>query len=147
MTELGVGLAYTGETIKCSGISPCSGISRIYCSVVPSRCDLAYLAALDAGNANKHQPLLNLIAGAVEERLEMILTACGELPPTKALPLRELAILTGIEVDYLGWLARAGRIAAVKRSGRWYSTAEAVGAYQQEVTTKEQPRGRPRKGQ
>jgi Fic family protein len=108
---------------------------------------LAYLAALDAANANNHQPIVNVIARAVEESLEITLAACADVPPAKALPLRELALLTGIEVDYLGWLARAGRIAAVKRAGRWYSTAEAVAAYHHEVTTKEQPRGRPRKGE
>jgi Fic family protein len=107
---------------------------------------LAYLAALDAGNVDNHQLLLNLIARAVEENLDMTLAACADAPAAKALPLRELALLTGMEVDYLGWLARAGRIAASKRGGRWYSTQEAIASYQRAVAAKEQPRGRPRKG-
>src|SRR5947209_2701568 len=36
---------------------------------------------------------------------------------------------TGYSVDYLGWLVRQGRVAAVKRERRWYSTPDAVRQY------------------
>jgi hypothetical protein len=50
-------------------------------------------------------------------------------------------------VDYLGWLVRQGRLAAVKRGRRWYITAEAVRQYQAEVEAGSVPRGRPKNEQ
>jgi len=104
---------------------------------------LMYLTALDAASTEQYQPLLNLVARAVEERLETVLAASQDAPPAHTVPLRELAVLTGMDADYLGWLARAGRLAAVKRGGRWWSTLEAVEAYQHAVAHRERSPGRP----
>jgi hypothetical protein len=48
------------------------------------------------------------------------------------------------DVDYLGWLLREGRITGQKRCERWYTSEAAVRRYQQEVTERAVPIGRPR---
>jgi len=51
----------------------------------------------------------------------------------------------GMDVGYLGWLLREGRIAGQKRGGRWYTSAAAVRRYQREVANGAIPVGRPRR--
>jgi hypothetical protein len=55
-----------------------------------------------------------------------------------------LAKETGYSVDYLGWLVRQGRVAAMKRGRRWYSTLDAVRQYKGDVEAGSMPRGRPK---
>jgi hypothetical protein len=62
-----------------------------------------------------YTPLANLIGQAVEEGLDLYLQACAALPEENYQPLAALAKETGYSVDYLGWLVRQGRVAAVKR--------------------------------
>ena len=58
------------------------------------------------------------------------------------LPLQNLARECAVSVDYLGQLARKGKIEATKRGQYWYATRDAVQHYLSEATA--QPRGRPR---
>jgi Fic family protein len=105
---------------------------------------IRYIQALDTANTGNYTPLSNLIGQAVEEGLDLYLAACAALPDESYQPLSALAKETGYSVDYLGWLVRQGRIAAVKRGRRWYSTAEAIRQYQAEVEAGSVPRGRPK---
>src|SRR6266550_1474864 len=50
----------------------------------------------------------------------------------------------GYPPEYLSWLARQGRIEAVKRGGRWYSTRAAIEQYKAEAEEGKQKRGRPK---
>jgi hypothetical protein len=59
--------------------------------------------------------------------------------------LAELAASAGYSVNHLGWLVRQGRLDAIKRGGRWYSTPEALRQYEQDVQTGRFPAGRPKK--
>jgi hypothetical protein len=43
----------------------------------------------------------------------------------------------------LRWLARQGRLEAVKRGGRWYSTLEAIQQYRAQAQEGKKKRGRP----
>jgi hypothetical protein len=80
----------------------------------------------------------------VEEGLDLYLGACAARHEENYQPLAALAKETGYSVDYLGWLVRQGRIAAVKRGGRWYSAPDAVRRYKAEVEAGSMPRGRPK---
>lgn len=104
-----------------------------------------YLRALDAAGTGNFNPLANLVGRAVEGGLDLYLEACAQEPEGEYVPLAKLAGPEGFSVDYLGWLVRQGRIEAVKRGGRWYSTPEAVARYKEEVAQRVAPRGRPRK--
>jgi hypothetical protein len=54
--------------------------------------------------------------------------------------------VSGYSSAHLGWLIRQGRLAAVKRGGRWYSTLAAIERYRADVEAGRFPAGRPRKG-
>ena len=56
----------------------------------------------------------------------------------------ELAKRTGYVAQHLGWLVRQGRLEAVKRGGRWYSTLAAVERYRADVEQGEVAKGRPK---
>ena len=105
-----------------------------------------YIHSLDVANTGQYGPLLNLIGQAVEAGLDLYLEACAVTPDQYQL-LRELVAASGYPLDYLSWLARQGRIDAVKRNGRWYSTKEAIEQYKAEVEEGKQKRGRPSSGQ
>ncbi len=102
-----------------------------------------YSQALQAAHVGQHTPLIDLIGLAVEGALDLYLEACVE-SSQHLLPLQELARNYAVSVDYLGQLARKGKIEATKRGQYWYATKEAVQQYLTEAST--QPRGRPRKG-
>lgn len=104
-----------------------------------------YLSALGAADAGRYGPLINLVGRAVEGGLDLYLEACAEPPPGPYQPLPALAVARGYSVNYLGLLARTGRLEAVKRGGRWYSTAEALARYQAEVAAQIHAPGRPPK--
>lgn len=102
---------------------------------------LRYIQALDAANTGAYGPLVNLIGRAVELGLDLYLGAC-EASTAHLLPMGELAQEAGIAVDYLGWLARHGKLEATKRGRYWYASREAVERYLREAD--EEQRGRPR---
>ena len=107
-----------------------------------------YIQALDTANTGNYSPLANIIGQAVEAGLDLYLEACGgAVAQSDDLyqPLAALAQPSGYSVDYLGWLVRQGRIEAVKRRGRWYSTLEAIQRYKAEVEAGIAPPGRPAK--
>ena len=107
-----------------------------------------YIQALDTANTGNYSPLANIIGQAVEAGLDLYLEACGgTVAQSDDLyqPLAALAQPSGYSVDYLGWLVRQGRIEAVKRRGRWYSTLEAIQRYKAEVEASIAPPGRPGK--
>lgn len=85
--------------------------------------------------------MLNLIGQAVEAGLDLYLEACAATSDQYLL-LRDLVADSGYPLDYLSWLARQGRIDAVKRNGRWYSTREAIEQYKAEAEEGKQKRGR-----
>ncbi len=91
--------------------------------------------------------LANLIGRAVEGGLDLYIEACTEEPQDNYKPLAQLAGSSGYSADYLGWLFRQGRLEAVKRGGRLYSTEEAVERYKEGVKDEIAPKGRPRKEQ
>ena len=103
----------------------------------------AYLSALDAAGQEHYRPLLNLVGRAVEGGLDHYLAACQAEPEEAYQPLVALARAHALSPDYLEWLVRQGRVAAVQRGGRWYSTPGALAQYQAEVATGRYPAGRP----
>ena len=103
-----------------------------------------YLRALDtATTGGGYSPLANLVGQAVEEGLDLYLGACETYPEEEYLALASLAKSTGFSTDYLGWLVRQGRLEAVKRGGRWYSTPAAIERYQEQVAKGAVRAGRP----
>ena len=102
-----------------------------------------YIRALDTANTGNYSPLANIIGEAVEAGLDLYLEACAAMPDDAYQSLSELARLSGYSVDYLGWLIRQGRLEAVKRRGRWYSTKAAIEQYKVEAEEGRQKRGRP----
>lgn len=104
-----------------------------------------YLQALQAADAERYPPIVNLIAQAVEEGLDYYLDACAATPDEHYRPLSELALAHGYDVNYLGLLARQGKVEARKWNRRWHSTAAAIARYEEEVQA--EPRGRPKRSQ
>jgi Fic family protein len=102
-----------------------------------------YIRALDTANTGNYNPLANLIGQATEAGLDLYLEACAALPSDSYELLSKLAQSSDYSVEYLGWLARQGRIDAVKRGRRWYSMREAVEQYKSEAEMGKQKRGRP----
>src|SRR5438876_426693 len=101
-----------------------------------------YITALQTGHRGDYTDLVNLIGLAVEHSLDLYLAAC-ETSTAHLLPLKELADLFGLDNNYLGQLARLGKIEATKRGPFWYASREAIQNYLREAN--EQPRGRPRR--
>ena len=106
---------------------------------------IGYLQALATADTGVYTPLANLIGRAVEAGLDLYLDACAAVPEEEYLPLAELAEITGYASTHLGWLIRQGRLAGVKRGGRWYGTLGAVERYRSDVEAGRFPAGRPRK--
>lgn len=107
---------------------------------------IAYIHALSAADSGNYAPLLNIIGRAVEAGLDLYLEACATTPDDAYRPLAALAREGGYTAAHLGWLIRKGRLDAVKRGGRWYSTPEAIERYAREVREGAVKRGRPRAG-
>jgi hypothetical protein len=96
------------------------------------------LARADAGDDG---PLLNFVGRAVERSLILYLEACTPrtapaAPEEEWVPLREAARDTPYSQEYLSLLARKGRLEAVKRGRNWFTTGQAVAAYQASVQEK-----------
>ncbi len=101
-----------------------------------------YMQALHTAHLGDYTPLIDRVGLAVEHALDLYLEACVE-SMAHLLPLKQLARECAVSVDYLGQLARKGKIEATKRGQYWYATREAVQHYLAEADA--QPRGRPRK--
>jgi len=108
---------------------------------------VGYIQGLAQADTGNYRPLANLIGRAVEGGLDLYLGACVAEEDAEYLPLSDLAQLTGYAAAHLGWLIRQGRLEAVKRGGRWYSTLAAVERYRQAVESGMVPKGRPPKEQ
>lgn len=100
-----------------------------------------YIHGLNTANTGQYGPLLNVVGQAVEAGLDLYLEACAVT--SDVVPLRELVDVSGYPLEYLSWLARQGRIEAVKRGGRWLSTLEAIERYRAEAEEGKKRRGRP----
>lgn len=100
-----------------------------------------YIHGLMTANTGQYGPLLNLIGQSVEAGLDLYLEACTVVPGYQ--PLRDLVDVSGYPLEYLSWLARQGRLEAVKRGGRWYSTPAAIEYYKRQAEVGKQKRGRP----
>ena len=100
-----------------------------------------YIHGLMTANTGSYGPLLNLIGQSVEGGLDLYLEACATVPGYQL--LRDLVDNSGYPLEYLSWLARQGRIDAVKRGGRWYSTPQAITQYKVEAEQGKKKRGRP----
>jgi Fic family protein len=100
-----------------------------------------YIHGLMTANTGNYNPLLNLIGQSVEGGLDLYLEACATVPGYQL--LRELVDSSGYPLEYLSWLARQGRIDAIKRGGRWYSTPQAIAQYKTEAEQGKKKRGRP----
>jgi Fic family protein len=94
---------------------------------------VSYLQALDSATTGNYSPLSNLVGRAVEGGLDLYLEACRQEQHDLYQPLAKLAEPSGFTTDYLGWLVRQGRLQAIKRNGRWYSTLAAINQYKAEV--------------
>src|SRR5438128_738830 len=84
-----------------------------------------YRSALSAAGRGKYTELVNLIGQAVEAGLDFYLEACAAVSDEHYQPLPELARSRGRDPNYLGLLVRQGKLEAVKRGSRWYSTPSA----------------------
>lgn len=105
---------------------------------------IGYLHALDTATlSGNYSSLANLVGRAVEDGLDLYLEACHQEPGDLYQLLSDLAGPSGYSVDYLGWLIRQGRLEAVKRGGRWYTTVGNIQRYQQQVQQGLVPKGRP----
>jgi hypothetical protein len=102
---------------------------------------LRYLEALHAADAGEYRPIVNLIGQAVEMGLDFYLDACAAVPTEQYQLLTDLALSSGYDVNYLGLLARSGKLEARKWNRRWYATPAALARYEQEAQA--EPRGRP----
>lgn len=100
-----------------------------------------YLQALQAADYGQLSPIVNLIGQAVEAGLDFYLDACIATPEEAYQPLTELALKYGYDGNYLGLLARQGKLEARKWNKRWHSTPAALARYEQQVQA--EPRGRP----
>jgi len=90
-----------------------------------------YISALQKADNGDYNPLVNIVGVATEEGLNHHLRACEKVGATEWFLVSELAETYTYSVDYLGWLARHGRLEATKREGRWYSTKKAIEKYQE----------------
>jgi len=103
-----------------------------------------YIHSLNAANAGNYGTLINMIGLAVEAGFDLYLEACAATPEYQL--LAELDGTCGYKLAYLSWLARQGRLDAVKRNGRWYSTHKAIEQYKAEAEGGKLKRGRPPSG-
>lgn len=100
-----------------------------------------YLQALQAADYGQLSPIVNLIGKAVEAGLDFYLDACTAAPDESYRPLAELALIYGYDGNYLGLLARQGKLEARKWNKRWHATPAALARYEEQAQA--EPRGRP----
>lgn len=100
-----------------------------------------YLQALHAADYGNYTSLVQLVGQAVEMGLDFYLDACAALPEAQYQPLADLALAHGYDSNYLGLLARQGKLEARKWNRRWYTTPAALARYEEQA--RQEPRGRP----
>jgi Fic family protein len=98
-------------------------------AIIKNEWRLVYLEALDRANLGRYAPIVNLIGRAVESGLDFYLESLEAVPRDEYRTLEELSLLSGYSSGYLARLARSGKLAAIKRGGRWYSTDAAIDHY------------------
>ncbi len=89
-----------------------------------------YYSALDAGHRGNLNPFVDLVARSVERSLDLYLEVL-ELPSEKTdfISLSDAAKLSPYGEEYLGLLARKGRLHAIKRGRNWVTTRRDLDAY------------------
>ena len=93
-----------------------------------------YYDALEKAHFGNEKPFVNFIGRCAEQSLDLYLAAIETATPdTVLIPLPEAAKGTPFSVEYLGLLARKGRIDAVKVGRRWHIRREALRRYLEEV--------------
>jgi Fic family protein len=98
-----------------------------------------YYTVLAEADSSRARPLVNFVGRAVERTLTLYVEASTprpQKPPTDQewIPLRDIAAETPYSQEYLSLLARRGQLEAVKRGRVWYTTRQAVAAYQASVS-------------
>jgi len=92
-----------------------------------------YYDVLETGHRQNYKPFVNFVARSLERSLVVWLQAIEPARKRKNerefVPLRELAGKTPYSQEYLGLLARRGKIEAVKLDRIWHSTPKAVEDY------------------
>jgi Fic family protein len=94
-----------------------------------------YYSVLAQADSGKTNALINFVGRAVENSLNLYLEACTPRVKSPGLEnewisLREACVGTPYSQEYLSLLARLGRIEATKRGRNWYTTRQAIKAYQ-----------------
>ena len=74
-----------------------------------------YLQALHAADYGNYTALIQLIGQAVEMGLDFYLDACAAVPDEQYQPLADLALTHGYDINYLGLLARQGKLEGIWR--------------------------------
>ena len=97
-----------------------------------------YYQVLMQADAGQPEPLANFVGMAVERSLMLYLEACKEqisapAPEQLWISLARAAEGTPYSQEYLGLLARKGRLEAVKRGRVWLTTRQAVEDYRRSV--------------
>lgn len=95
-----------------------------------------YYSALARADRGDVAPFADLVARAVERSLTLHLEAFTPQPaPPSAedvwIPLRSAAEGTSYSQEYLSFLARTGRLEAIKRGRAWHTTHRAVATWQE----------------
>jgi Fic family protein len=94
-----------------------------------------YYSVLAQADSGKPEALVNFVGRAVENSLNLYLDACTPRAESPGLEdrwmlLRDACVGTPYSQEYLSLLARLGRIEATKRGRNWYTTRQAIQAYQ-----------------
>lgn len=75
----------------------------------------------------------------LNDDLRVTLTYHSNAIEGNTLLLQETRLISDYTTAHLGWLVRKGRLEAVERGGRWYSTPGALARYHAEVDWKTGP--------
>jgi hypothetical protein len=102
-----------------------------------------YIHGLNAAHSGQYAQILNLIGQSAESGLDLYLEACETTGISAYQLLSQLEGIGCYTLKYLSWLARQGRIDAVKRNGRWHSIQAAIEQYKAEAEAGKLKRGRP----
>jgi len=89
-----------------------------------------YLDALQEADLGNYSPFINFIARSAEGVLDIYLNSLEE---PKIITLSEASKITPYSVNYLGYLARKGRIGAFKENKRWYVKEKDILNYANEM--------------
>ena len=97
-----------------------------------------YYSVLSQADTGKPDTLVNFVGRAVERSLNLYLEACASRtrapePENEWMLLRDACVGTPYSQEYLSLLARLGRIEAAKKGRNWYTTCQAIKAYQESL--------------